>query len=135
MAKVIGVGGFFIKFKDPQGMRAWYKDVLGITTNDYGVLFEFDGNLKGCLQLGTFEHNTEYFGSPEQQYMLNFRVDNMEELKAHLENNNVKILSDIDSYEYGKFMHISDPEGNRLELWEPIDDGLNNEEGTTTLQR
>jgi len=135
MAKVIGVGGFFMKFNDPQRMRKWYKDILGMTTNDYGVLFEFDGKSKGCMQLGTFEKKSDYFGSPEQQYMLNFRVDNMDEMKVHLVSLDVSILNDIDSYSYGKFMHIEDPEGNKIELWEPVDEEFTNEEGTTTLQR
>lgn len=124
MAGIIGLGGVFLKFNDPTAMRKWYSEVLGMQTNDYGVLFEFNGDTsskKGYLQLGTFDATTDYFGSDQQKVMLNFRVDNLVELKASLENNGVKILNEIEEYSYGKFLHIEDPEGNRLELWEPVD--------------
>ena len=124
MAGVIGIGGVFLKFNDPSKMRAWYQDVLKMTTNDYGVLFEFNGDTspkKGTLQLGTFEASTNYFGSENQQAMINFRVDNLEEFEKYLRTHNVTIVDEIESYSYGKFLHIEDPEGNRIELWEPVD--------------
>ena len=123
MAKVIGIGGIFIKFKDPVKMRTWYSDVLGMTTNPYGVLFEFNGGetSKGYLQLGTFEETSDYFGSAKQQSMINFRVDDMVAMQEQLEKANVKVLNKIEEYSYGKFLHIEDPEGNRIELWEPVD--------------
>ncbi len=124
MAQVTGIGGIFLKFKNPAAMRDWYKDVLGMQTNDYGVLFEFNGDTsttKGFLQLGTFEETSDYFGDANQQTMLNFRVDQLKEFKTELESNGVKIINEIASYSYGKFLHIEDPEGNRIELWEPID--------------
>ncbi len=124
MAGVIGIGGVFLKFNDPSKMRAWYQDVLKMTTNDYGVLFEFNGDTspkKGTLQLGTFEASTNYFGSENQQAMINFRVDNLEEFEKDLRIQNVTIVDEIESYSYGKFLHIEDPEGNRIELWEPVD--------------
>ena len=123
MAGVIGIGGVFVKFKDPALMKQWYANVLGLTTNDYGVLFEFGGEntSKGYLQLGTFEESTEYFGSPKQQTMINFRVDDLVAFKKQLEEHKVTIINEIDEYSYGKFLHIEDPEGNRLELWEPVD--------------
>jgi len=123
MAGVIGIGGIFMKFKEPKKMLEWYSKVLGMTTNDYGVLFEFGGEAKpkGYLQLGTFDDNTEYFGAESQQYMINLRVDNLEELKEQLSIKKVKIVDEIESYSYGKFLHIEDPEGNRVELWEATD--------------
>ena len=123
MAGVIGIGGIFMKFKEPKEMREWYSDVLGMTTNEYGVLFEFGGKEKpkGYLQLGTFDDNTDYFGQESQQYMINFRVDNLEELKEQLSIKKVKIVDEIESYSYGKFLHIEDPESNRIELWEAVD--------------
>lgn len=123
MAQVIGLGGVFIKFKDPDRMKIWYHDVLGITCNDYGVLFEFGGpdTQKGYMQLGTFDESSNYFGSESQQYMINFRVDNLEELYSNLKKKSVTILNEIETYSYGKFLHINDPEGNKLELWEPVD--------------
>ena len=124
MAQVIGIGGIFLKFKKPTEMRTWYADVLGMTTNDYGVLFEFNGGThpqKGYLQLGTFEDSTDYFGDAKQQAMLNLRVDDMDAFKGQLEAANVKIVDEIESYSYGKFLHIEDPVGNRIVLWEPVD--------------
>lgn len=124
MAQVIGLGGVFLKFKDPTSMRNWYKEVLGMATNDYGVLFEFNGdtnNSKGYLQLGTFDAETNYFGSDSQQAMLNFRVDDLNGLVDQLKKSNTTILNEIEEYSYGRFLHIADPEGNRIELWEPVD--------------
>ena len=127
--KVTGVGGIFIKFQHPENMMKWYQEVLGLSTNDYGVLFSFNGydEPKGHLQLGTFPADTDYFGQPKQSYMLNFRVDDLNELLLHLTEKNVSVLDSIETYDYGKFLHISDPEGNRIELWEPIDSAFDNE--------
>jgi predicted enzyme related to lactoylglutathione lyase len=122
MGKVTGLGGVFIKFKDPKNMNLWYKNVLDLNINDYGVLFAFNHTegKTGFLQLGTFEANTKYFGREEQQVMLNFRVTELGSFVEELKAKNVKILDEIESYDYGKFIHIEDPEGNRVELWEPI---------------
>ncbi len=135
MAKATGIGGIFIKFYDPEGMRKWYADVLGLVTNPYGVLFEFNGgtsDTKGYLQLGTFESNSDYFGSDKQRVMINFRVDNMEELLKDMQAKKVHIVNEIQTYEYGKFLHIEDPEGNRIELWEPIDASFEADKGPKT---
>ena len=124
MAGVIGIGGVFIKYKNPNEMRNWYKAVLGMTTNDYGVLFSFNNpnNKVGYLQLSPFEKESDYFGDKQQQVMLNLRVSELEKFKAILIAHNVKIVDEIETYDYGKFLHIEDPEGNRIELWEPVDD-------------
>lgn len=123
MAQIIGLGGIFIKFQDPKKMNTWYSEVLGLNTNDYGVLFRFNHSAEksGFLQLGTFENSTEYFGKTGQQCMLNFRVSNLEEMLADLKSKKVKIVDELESYDYGKFVHIEDPEGNRIELWEPVE--------------
>lgn len=116
-------------------MNKWYADVLGLVTNDYGVLFSFNTSDKnrGFLQLGTFPENSDYFGHTAQQSMINFRVSDMEKLIERLKKNEVKILNEMETFEYGKFLHISDPEGNRIELWEPIDDAFSTE--PTTVMR
>jgi predicted enzyme related to lactoylglutathione lyase len=121
--KVIGFGGVFVKFEKPEMMRTWYNEALGITTNPYGVLFHCNPkkNLESVFQLGTFPSDSDYFGNDDQKYMLNFRVDNMDAIAIRLAEQMVTILDSIESYEYGKFLHIEDPEGNRIELWEPID--------------
>lgn len=123
MAKVIGLGGVFIKCENPKEMNAWYKNTLGLNVNDYGVGFEFikPNQEKGYLQLGTFEKESTYFGNQKQQAMLNFRVDNLEEFIPLLKKQNVNILNDLETFEYGKFIHIEDIDGNRIELWEPVD--------------
>lgn len=136
MAKVTGIGGIFLKFRDPKTMRKWYREVLGLTTNDYGVLFRFNtaGQPEGYLQLGTFEEETSYFGDASQRSMINFRIDNMEEMVGVLEKHGVQLLNKIEVYEYGKFLHIADPEGNRIELWEPVDQSFtDSKEAYTTM--
>lgn len=124
MAKITGLGGVFIKFNDPKAMNLWYKEVLEMNVNDYGVLFAFNDNSgqKGFMQLGTFEANSSYFGNEKQQVMLNFRVSEIENFVDKLKSKTVKILDELETYEYGKFINIEDPEGNRIELWEPVDE-------------
>jgi len=127
--KIIGIGGIFLKFQEPKKMTEWYANVLGMTTNDYGVLFSFSQNNEtpGLLQLSTFPENTDYFGSDRQQAMLNFRVSNLDSFIERLKMHNVPIVDTLEDFEYGKFIHITDPEGNRIELWEPIDKAFSNE--------
>lgn len=129
MAKVIGLGGVFIKHNDPKVMKEWYTKVLGLKANDYGILFHFNQQQgeKKYLQLSFFEEKTAYFGNESQQFMLNLRVDNLEELIPILKQNKVEIVDEMEVYEYGKFLHINDPEGIRIELWEAIDSAFNDE--------
>ena len=137
MAGVIGIGGVFIKFKDPSKMKSWYNEVLGMITNDYGVLFEFGGptTSKSYLQLGVFEEKSDYFGAESQQYMINFRVDDLETFKEELQEKSVKIVDELEAYSYGKFLHIEDPEGNRIELWEAVDKEFEETEKSTMPMR
>jgi predicted enzyme related to lactoylglutathione lyase len=123
MAKATGIGGVFIKFKDPTAMNLWYQEILNLEPNDYGILFEFNNNVqtKAYLQLGTFPEESDYFRNEKQKVMINFRVDDMQELIKHLNAKKVKILNEMEEFEYGKFLHIEDPEGNTIELWEPVD--------------
>lgn len=129
MGKVTGIGGIFIKCKNPKEMNNWYRNVLGMTTNPYGVLFSFNdvASPKGFLQLGTFPSDSDYFGNENQQSMLNFRVDNMHEMLDVLKKHNVQIVKDLEEFDYGKFVHILDLEGNRIELWEPMDGAFEKE--------
>jgi predicted enzyme related to lactoylglutathione lyase len=132
IGKAIGLGGIFLKFKNPAIMNLWYSEVLGLTTNAYGVLFSFnsDQSKSALLQLGTFPRDSDYFGSESQEVMINFRVDNLELMLIRLKAANVEILDEMETYEYGKFIHISDTEGNRIELWEPIDAAFSKEPTT-----
>jgi len=124
MKKVTGIGGIFFKCKDPQQMNDWYSKNLGLPTNEYGATFEWrdsDSSAKGCTQWSTFPEDTEYLNPSRKDFMINYRVDNLQALVAQLKADNVTILDDIESFDYGKFVHILDIEGNKIELWEPND--------------
>ncbi|PKL81073.1 MAG: glyoxalase [Ignavibacteriae bacterium HGW-Ignavibacteriae-4] len=124
--KVVGIGGIFFKSESPENMRNWYSEKLGLVTNEYGSLFEFrdsdNPEQKGYLQWSPFEKNTEYFAPSEKQYMINYRVQNIEKLIENLRVDGVQIVGEIETFDYGKFAHIIDPEGNKIEFWEPIDE-------------
>jgi catechol 2,3-dioxygenase-like lactoylglutathione lyase family enzyme len=119
MAKAVGVGGIFLKSKDPTQLAAWYGLHLGIPYQDGGSL-SFDGpESMGMTVFAHFPHETKYFGDGPQQAMINFRVDNLDELLGQLEAAEVRIDPKREDYSYGRFAWIWDPEGNRVELWEP----------------
>ena len=126
MGKITGIGGIFFKCKNPAGMRTWYQQHLGLNSDEYGANFQWrkDENPqeKGYTLLSMFDENTDYFGENRQTYMINFRVENMETLVEKLKASGVAVLDEIAQYEYGKFVHIADEEGNKIELWEPADD-------------
>lgn len=123
--KVTGIGGIFFKCKDPKAVREWYQTHLGLNTNPYGAVFEWyqgaDSTKKGFSQWSPFKESTKYFEPSTKDFMINYRVDNMELLVDELKNNGVTILDTIQAYDYGKFVHILDVEGNKIELWEPND--------------
>ncbi len=125
MKKVTGIGGIFFKCKDPKTMRDWYRDNLGLKTNEYGSVFEWyqgaDNTKKGFSQWSPFSETTKYFEPSKKDFMINYRVENIEALVQELKNNGVTVLDEIQSYDYGKFVHVLDPEGNNIELWEPND--------------
>jgi len=134
--KVTGIGGIFFKTKDPVEMRSWYAKNLGLVTNEYGSVFEFrtgaDPDKKGYLNWSPMDEKTKYFQPSEKEFMINYRVQNIEGLVRKLKKNGVTILDDINAVEYGKFVHIMDLEGNKIELWEPIDSFLTKLGGETT---
>ena len=126
MKKVTGIGGIFFKCKDPNKMKDWYHNNLGLNTNDYGALFEWyegdDNKKKGLTTWSPFSETTKYFEPSSKDFMINYRVDDLESLVAELKSNGVTFVDEIASYDYGKFVHILDAEGNKVELWEPADD-------------
>ena len=135
--KAIGIGGIFFKSKDPQLMKDWYEKHLGMKMNEYGAMFEFRNTdlpeKKGYLQWSPFSEKTKYFQPSEKEFMINYRVADLEILLEELSGQGVEIVDTIETYEYGKFLHIMDPEGNKIQLWEPVDDVFTKEyEGTTT---
>ena len=131
MKKVTGIGGIFFKSSDPQKSRDWYKENLGFKTDEYGSLFEFrhadNPEIKGHTQWSPFKKDTDYFEPSQKEFMLNFRVENLEELAKELVANGVVICDEIATYDYGKFLHIMDNDGNKIELWEPVDTVFTNE--------
>jgi predicted enzyme related to lactoylglutathione lyase len=135
--KVTGIGGIFFKSKDPEKMKEWYNSNLGLVTNEYGSLFEFrksdQPDEKAYLQWSPFSEKTTYFEPSQKEFMINYRVENMEELVDELKKSGVTVLDTIQSFEYGKFVHILDPENNKIELWEPVDNEFTKlYEGKTT---
>lgn len=124
--RVTGLGGFFFKTEDPKGLKNWYGKHLGLPVDDYGCTFwwkDKEGN--DCsTQWSTFPKDTTYFQPSEKQFMMNFRVENLVELLAVLKEEGVTVVGEIEEYEYGKFGWIIDPEGNKIELWEPKDDAF-----------
>jgi predicted enzyme related to lactoylglutathione lyase len=124
MKKVTGIGGIFFKCKDPKAINEWYKTHLGFDTSPYGTNFEWreseDNTKKGLTVWNPFPENTKYFEPSTKEFMINYRVDNLEALIEELKKDNVAILDKMETYDYGKFIHILDIEGNKIELWEPM---------------
>ena len=122
MKKVTGIGGVFFKCNDPQAMNEWYAKNLGVPTGEYGATFEWrqaeDPTKKGITQWSTFPETTKYFQPSTKDFMINYRVENIEELVEQLKKDGVTVIDEIKTYDYGKFVHILDPEGNSIELWE-----------------
>ncbi len=125
LKRVTGIGGIFFKCKDPNRMKEWYKTHLGLETDQYGTTFEWrqgsDPAKKGFTQWSPFTESTKYFEPSTKEFMINYRVENLEALVEQLKKEGVTITDNIESFEYGKFVHILDIEGNKIELWEPND--------------
>lgn len=141
LKRVTGIGGIFFKCNDPAKMRAWYQTHLGLNTNQYGAVFEWrqgaDSTRKGFTQWSPFNAKTKYFEPSTKDFMINYRVENLEALVAELKKEGVTITDTIETYDYGKFVHIMDIEGNKIELWEPNDlefDKLGKQLGSPTTK-
>jgi predicted enzyme related to lactoylglutathione lyase len=119
MARVVGFGGVFLKARDPKSLAAWYKTHLGVPALDGGSM-GFDGpESTGMTVFCHFPLDTTYFGDGPQSSMVNFRVDDIDGLLTKLAAAGVRIDPKRDDYDYGRFAWIWDPEGNRVELWQP----------------
>jgi len=134
--KVTGIGGIFFRSKNPKEISSWYGKNLGLAIDDYGSPFEVRNANNpeeiNYLRWSPFDKDTEYFAPSEKEFMINYRVQNIEELVNNLKDNGVTIVDAIEEYEYGKFVHIMDPDGNKIELWEPIDSFFTQKGGATT---
>ena len=121
--RVTGIGGVFFKAQNSKELVAWYGKHLGLKTDDYGSTFWWKNN-KGedcSTQWSPFAVDTTYFEPSEKQFMQNFRVENLERLLLQLKEEGVTVVGEMESFDYGKFGWILDPEGNKIELWEPVD--------------
>jgi len=116
MERVLGIGGVFLRASDPAALGAWYHDQLGLDVDDYGLWQQ----PAGPTVFAMFEPDTDYFGSRTQQVMLNFRVHDLEAMLAQLRSAGADVdgeTQDMDGI--GRFGWVTDPEGNRVELWQP----------------
>lgn len=118
MARALGIGGIFLKARDPKALSAWYAQHFGIARAEDTSLI-FDGpDAAGMTVFAHFPSDTTYFGDGPQQAMVNLRVDNLDEMLAQLGAAGVAIDPKREDFPYGRFGWVIDPEGNRVELWE-----------------
>ena len=123
--KVTGIGGIFFFSDDTKELQEWYSKNLGIEMNAWGgASFETRNMNKpdevNSIQWNPFKKDSDYFAPSKKEFMINYTVQNIEGLVAQLKENGVTVLDDIATYDFGKFVHIMDAEGNKIELWEPI---------------
>jgi predicted enzyme related to lactoylglutathione lyase len=121
MKRVIGIGGIFFKCQDPEKVKQWYKTHLGLDIDEYGARIEWqqgEHSPKGYTLWSLFPDTTKYFEPSSKDFMINYRVENLEALVVELKKEDVTILDQIETYDFGKFVHILDIEGNKIELWE-----------------
>jgi predicted enzyme related to lactoylglutathione lyase len=121
MAKVLGIGGVFFKSADPAALRAWYLRVLGLEIAEWGTFF----NLKEAAEkpgsgvvFSPFKADSDYFAPSTKEFMFNLMVDDMDGMLARAKAEGVEPLKQMEEG-YGRFAHIMDPEGRKIELWEP----------------
>lgn len=134
--RVTGIGGIFFFSDHPDKTKEWYAVHLGVETNEWGSSFEFRNANRpdeiNYLQWSPFVKGSEYFAPSTKEFMINYRVQNIEGLVKKLKNSGVTVLDEIESFEYGKFVHIMDADGNKIELWEPVDSVFTSMGGKTT---
>jgi predicted enzyme related to lactoylglutathione lyase len=120
MERVVGIGGVFFKARDPQALAAWYRDTLGVPVEPGQTFAAFLSSGPGEQTVwSTFATDTKYFGDGPAPFMFNYRVRNLDMMLAQLRTAGVRVEERVEEYDYGRFGWAYDPEGNRLELWEP----------------
>ncbi len=126
--RVTGIGGVFFKTADPKAQRDWYAKHLGIESTEWGATFEWresdNPEQKGQTVWNPFKADTKYFEPSMKAYMINYRVENLVELLEELKKEGVQQVGELQVFDYGKFAHIMDPEGNKIELWEATEEGV-----------
>ena len=115
--RVDGIGGVFFRSPDPEALRGWYSQHLGIDMEDFGTVFTAKEG--GQTVWAPFKQDTDYFGAPDQPLMVNFRVSDLDAMLAQLRGAGIQVLDHVEEHEYGRFAWAVDPEGRRFELWEP----------------
>ena len=124
--KVTGIGGIFFFSDNPKETKEWYAKNLGFEMNDWGASSFESRNIDrpdeiNALQWSLFKKGDKYFSPSQKEFMINYRVQNIEGLVKKLKENGVTVLDDIATYDYGKFVHIMDADGNKIELWEAVE--------------
>lgn len=121
MARVLGIGGFFIKSRDREKLAAWYRDVLGLDVQDWGgaVLWSKPEDGASYAVWNAFAADTKYFEPSTREVMLNLRVDDLDGVLARLREKDARVLDRREESEFGKFGYVVDPDGTLIELWEP----------------
>lgn len=122
MKRVTGIGGIFFKAADPKALSAWYRDHLGLDTSEWGgAIFPWggEGSAKGMTIWSPFAQDTDYMAPSTASFMINFRVDDLEALLTVLRTEGCNVLERTETSEQGKFGWVIDPEGNKVELWQP----------------
>lgn len=128
--RVTGIGGVFFRSEDPKKLKEWYGQHLGFDVTEWGVAFQWlevdkpNAKAPATTAWSPFKASTDYFNPSEKQFMFNYRVENLVDLLKELKEEGVQIVGDMQEFSYGKFAWIMDPEGNKIELWEPKDDGF-----------
>lgn len=126
MKRVTSIGGIFFKSKNPEATKKWYANHLGLETDNWGTNFEWrqaeHPDRKGFTQWSAMDCENNSHIPEDAHFMINYRVENLEWLVKQLHEEGVTIIDEIETYDYGKFIHILDNEGNKVELWEPFDE-------------
>lgn len=129
MAKVIGVGGIFFLCEDPEATKAWYTRVLGIEPGEYGgfAFSHADAGKqfpKGAMTIfAPFKADSDYFKPSEESMMFNLMVDDLDGMVANIKAAGVELVKPVEDYDYGKFAWVMDPDGRKIELWQPKESG------------
>lgn len=127
MKRVTGIGGIFFKANDPDKLRAWYQQHLGLKLEDFGgYIFKWRQHEQpeqiGSTVWSLFPNDTTYFGNNNIPFMINYRVDDLDKVLDALKTEGVQIEGQVEQHQFGRFAWVTDPEGNRIELWEPANE-------------